>query len=95
MLRNGLPDTLGSFLPLPRRPLCWALGHRAEGKARKTKCILMAEVAWVEGWGRVREGPPGRQCSGETKVTRKIQALRGLLQVEKQSKGPREGHRAR
>ena len=48
MLRNGLPNILGSFLPIPRRPLCWAFGHRAEGKARKTKRILMAEVAWVE-----------------------------------------------
>lgn len=60
MLRNGLPNTLGSFPPIPRRPLCWALGHRAEGKARKTKRILMVEVAWVEVGGEGQGRPPGK-----------------------------------
>lgn len=44
------------------------------------KLNLMAEVAWVEVGGQGRPPLPlRRQCSGDTKVMRKIQALRGLL----------------
>lgn len=55
---------------------------RAEslGQEEKMKLNLVAEVAWVEVGGQGRPPLPlRRQGSGDTKVMRKIQALRGLL----------------